>query len=182
MKKLFFFAAFAALLLSCGPKQLEMGDVVFDYPGIYKVSNFDEDGDLVTATVDDDIKTSMDYVFLEVMKEDSESLAEADPAILNAYLAGRAYEIYDIFLPDEKFQLTKGVEGEYEVEVNDVPGKDYPEASISIRGVYYDETMFGFVYSTILDGRYRVSAYGQASSEDYLDTLEDIFRSARIKE
>ena len=181
MKKLFFLAAFAAVLFSCGPKQLVMDELEFDYPSIYKVSHQDQDDDLFTALVDDGINTSMDLIFLEVMREDPEELEGADPEILNAYLASNAYDLYEHWLPDEEFKLTKGVENEYDVTVGEAPGSGLPEASISISGVYYDETMYGFVYSTIVDGRYRVSAYGQASSETYLKTLEDIFRSVHVK-
>lgn len=181
MKKLLSLLAIGLVAIACGPKHWSYEDIELDYPSMYKVSHEDVDEDLVTIMIDDDISSSIDFIFFEITSEDPEEIDGADPEVLAAYLAHHAYRVVDIMKPDEKISFSKDLESEDDIDAYQVDDGEQIEVKGTLEGIHYDEPFYGVVYSTVFDKRYRITAYAQASKPEYLKTLEDIYHSVHLK-
>ena len=185
MKKFLFLAAAAVVLASCGSKQHTFEDLVFEYPSLYKLNvpeDANEDPDQHLFFVEDGLENSLEFVAIQVIKEDPEALKDPDPDILAEYLAEKVFDdLKTMALDDDDYQLT-----DYTASLEDVSVKVNPETGLLEAHAYakgkWEGDIFVEAYATTFDGRYTITMCGQSRSESYLKTLIGIYRSVHLAE
>lgn len=186
MKKALLLAAAAVVLASCGNKQYTWEDLVFDYPALYKLNiPEDKDGDPATHLffIEDGLENSLEFIAIDIVKEDPGSIEGADEDILVEYLAEKAFDnIKTIALDDEDYQLYDKTSSLEEVSVDVNPETGLLESHAYAKGNWEGEGIFVEAYSTTFDGRYTISMVAQSQHESYLKTLIDIYRSVHVAE
>lgn len=185
MRKALLLAAAAVVLASCGNKQYTWEDLVFDYPSLYKLNvpeDKDDDPDTHLFFIEDGLENSLEFIAIDIVKEDPGAIAEADPDVLAEYLSEKAFDnIKTIALDDEDYQLYDKTSSLEEVSVRTNPETGLLEAFAYAKG-RWEGDVFVEAYTTTFDGRYTISMVAQSRSESYLKTLVDIYRSVHLAE
>ena len=185
MKRFLLLAAAAVVLASCGSKQYTWEDLVFDYPSIYKLNvPEDKDGDPDTHLffIEDGLDNSLEFIAIDIVKEEPGAIAEADPDDLAEYLAEKTFDnIKMIALDDEDYELYDKTSSLEEVTFAPNPGSGVKEAHAYAKG-RWEGNIFVEAYATTFDGRYTISMVAQSRNESYMKTLIDIYRSVHLAE
>ena len=177
MKKLFVILASAALVLTGCNNQFSFEDLEFDYPSDCTIDHHDTDGNTMAISISNPDGNS--YIFIEVIKENPDAVADPDPEILSAYLIDNAYQIMDIFvLGSENISLSAPFsKDDMEVEGNDSDMEVYA----FFDGTYQGGPYYGSLRATMFHN-YRITAVAQGTKEEDVDRLIDkIYLTAHIK-
>ena len=187
MKKFLILAAAAVVLAACGSKQYTYEDLVFDYPSLYKIDLPDNDinnsPDRHLFYVEDGLENSLDLLSVEIQREEPSALANADPEILSAYLAEKAFnEINVMALKDEESTFYEKPNSVDDVTVMVNPATGLLEAHTYAKGKWKGEDLLVEANSTTFDGRFTITMFAQAQTDSYLKTLVDVYRSVHLAE
>ena len=182
MKKLFLaFAASVFVLGSCTTTEhVSFQELEIDYPSSMSIINQDQDEDSMTIQFDN-AKNDVDFLVIDIFKDDPGAYQSADPDMLASYLSYHAYQLLDGFaISSENVELEEEYESEDDIPYLSEEGED-PLSGTIFEGTFHGKHFYGEVLSTII-GDYRVSAYAQATTEDELDKFfEKIFFTAHLK-
>ena len=166
MKKLFLILSAAILALTAcnSTKTVEFGDVRIPYDSSkYSVLDLEEDNDALTFLLLS--KKEDAYMYVEIVNEAEDQIAEADPNILQAYLVATVQDFANIwFTSDEDKQLSSPF------DPSDLKfSEDNPLSTVAyLDGTSFGEKFYGAVTSSML-GHYKVTGTIQAQSKDQLN-------------
>lgn len=180
MKKLLTIFIGAMLIASCGTK-VKFENIQFDCPGEFKITHHDKTEDNLTCMIEDN-KNSINFMVLEIQKEDWEELAGGDENKKMAYMAYTAYNMLDSFAISEDYvNLSEKIDDWTDIDVDTIDEEDgWYEACYWFDGSYSGELFEGVVRSTNIDD-YRVTAYIQADTEENVNKfLEKIYFTGEI--
>jgi len=171
MKKLLLPLFAAALAMSgCNlQNHFSFDQIEFDYPASWEVVGKDVDEDQMTIMLsvsDEDIRS----IFIEVVKENPESIADADPEILAKYLCHRAHDIAETFIPDEA-DIEENPDDEGVIEYLPEDDETYHRAVATFHGTYEGGAYCSCVMSILYENLYTITAYVQGASMDEIDDI-----------
>ena len=177
MNNLLILLAAAALVVTGCKNHFSFEDLEFDYPSDCTIDHHDPDGNTMAISISNPDGNS--YIFIEVVEEDPEAVADPDPEILSAYLIDNAYQIMDIFvIGSENISLS----APFSKDDISVEGDDSDmEVYAFFDGTYKGGPYCGSLRATMLRN-YRITAVAQGTKEEDVDRLIDnIYLTAHIK-
>lgn len=182
MKKLLTIFTSILLLASCN-NSIEFGNLKFDCPSGFKITHQDVDEENLTCMIEDGDET-INFMILEIQKEDWDGLAGGDENKKMAYMAYTAYNMLESFAIEEDcVNLSEKIDDWTDIDVDSIDEEDgWYEACYWFDGTYNGQLFEGVVRSTNIDD-YRVTVYVQADTEENVQKfLDKIYYTGELKD
>lgn len=171
----------ALLVASCNTT-IKFGDMEFQCPSGFKITHQDVDETNYTCMIEDGNET-INFMVLEIEKEDWDGLSDGDENKKMAYLAYTAYNMLESFAIDQDYiNLSEKLEDWTDIDVDTIDDEDgWYEAAYWFDGTYNGDLFEGVVRSTNIDD-YRVTIYVQGDSEENVQKfLDKIYFTGELK-